>query len=103
MRINTLHDALDAALIECKLPPAMTWYQCTRHTFASQWVMAGRSMEKLAAILGHSSTEVTKRYAHLRPGAFTDEDRAAFPLELGQKTGRVEDIAKPTKRRKAAK
>lgn len=84
MRINTLHDALDDALTKCGLPPDLTWYQCTRHTFASQWVMAGGSLEKLAAMLGHSSTEVTKRYAHLRPDAFTDADRALVRVQLGQ-------------------
>jgi integrase len=40
------------------------WYQATRHTFASQWVLAGNSIEKLSAILGHSSIAMTQRYAH---------------------------------------
>ena len=48
----------------------MTLYQCTRHTFASQWVMNGGSMEELAKILGHSSTSTTQHYAHLAPDFF---------------------------------
>jgi hypothetical protein len=64
--------------------------------------MRGGSMEKLAAILGYSSTEVTKRYAHLRPAAFTDEDRARMPLEIGQRPGRVLDMKKSLNRRKSA-
>jgi hypothetical protein len=46
MRITTLHDALDEALAECGLPADLTWYQATRHTFASHWVMFGGSLEK---------------------------------------------------------
>jgi integrase len=102
MRITTLHNALDEALAECGLPADLTWYQATRHTFASHWVMGGGSLEKLAHILGHSSTEVTKRYAHLRPDAFTDEDRARVRLpksKNGQRMGSEEKTAKTAKSR----
>lgn len=44
----------------------MSWYQATRHTFASQWVLAGGPMAQLSDILGHSSVAITERYAHLR-------------------------------------
>jgi hypothetical protein len=37
----------------------LTWYLATRHSFASQWVAAGGSMEKLAEILGRSSAKET--------------------------------------------
>jgi integrase len=100
MRISTLHDALDAALKECKLPSELTWYQATRHTFASHWVMQGGSLEKLAHILGHSSTEVTKRYAHLRPDAFGDEDRARISLKIGQQMASTMDMSQRRKRKK---
>jgi integrase len=106
MRINTLHNALRVALDAVK--PAGNpekWYHCTRHTFASHWVMAGGSLEKLAHILGHSSTEVTKRYAHLRPDAFTDEDRAR--VRLPKSEGAEAENGQPTgsraKRKRAAK
>ena len=36
----------------CGLSP-LTWYQATRHTFASQWVLNGGSIEKLKEIMGH--------------------------------------------------
>jgi len=39
-------------------------------------------MERLALILGHSSTEVTRRYAHLRPEHLGAEDRARLPIVL---------------------
>jgi hypothetical protein len=35
-----------------KRRPRLNWYRCTRHTFASHWVMDGRPIEKLKEILG---------------------------------------------------
>jgi integrase len=58
VRPCTVHKALAKALEACELPK-MTLYQCTRHTFASQWVMNGGNLEVLAKILGHSSTSTT--------------------------------------------
>jgi integrase len=62
--------------------PGLRWYQATRHTFASQWVMSGGSIEKLKEILGHYSVVVTERYAHLRPDLFTARDLATIELDL---------------------
>jgi integrase len=62
--------------------PAITWYQATRHTFGSHWVLQGGSLEKLAMILGHSSSEVTKRYAHLRPELLDAQDTARAQVDL---------------------
>lgn len=63
-------------------PP--TWYEAGRHSFASQWVATGGSMEKLSTILGHSTVLVTQRYAHLKPELFPKEDRerANIPLVI---------------------
>jgi len=44
-----------------------------RHTFASHWVMGGGSLFKLQQILGHKSTQMTMRYAHLSPNAFSED------------------------------
>jgi integrase len=38
-----------------------------RHTFASQWVMAGGDLYLLKEILGHRSIVMTQRYSHLSP------------------------------------
>lgn len=47
-----------------------------RHTFASHWVMRGGDLFKLQKILGHKTVDMTMRYAHLTPDAFTgDFDR----------------------------
>jgi integrase len=61
---QTIKKELDAALEKLKLP-AMTFYEAGRHTFASQWVLAGLDIYRLSKIMGHSSVVVTQRYAHL--------------------------------------
>jgi integrase len=38
-----------------------------RHTFASQWMMAGGDLYVLRSILSHKSVAMTQRYAHLSP------------------------------------
>jgi integrase len=37
-----------------------------RHSYASELVSSGSSLELIGALLGHASFETTKRYAHLR-------------------------------------
>ena len=41
-----------------------------RHSFASNWMLAGEDLFKLSKVLGHSSITTTERYAHLAPEAF---------------------------------
>lgn len=68
----------------------MTWashergwgYEATRHSFASQYVLNGGSIEKLKEILGHYSVTVTERYAHLKPELFSDRDLAVLDIDL---------------------
>jgi len=108
---HTLLKYLAAALTSPPLKdlclPPLTWYQATRHPFASQWVLQDGSMQKLAAILGHSSTEVTRRYAHLRTDPFGERDLNLFgggdkpgsgpspkPVRLGTLRAHLELIAK---------
>lgn len=69
--------------------PGLGWYECTRHTFASQWVIHGGSIEKLKEILGHYSVVMTERYAHLRVDLFSAGDLGTIPLSLGQGTAAV--------------
>ncbi len=72
--------------------PGLGWYEATRHTFASQWVMAGGSIEKLKEILGHYSVVMTERYAHLKPELFTPRDLGTIPLALGTGLGTLEAL-----------
>jgi len=43
-----------------------TWH-CNRHTFASRLVMAGVGIRTVAQLIGHSTIQMTMRYAHLSP------------------------------------
>lgn len=54
-----------------------------RHTFASHWMMAGGDLFKLQKILGHKTTELTLRYAHLSPAAFMGDLGRFDGLGLG--------------------
>jgi len=73
---HTMNAYLRDVLKELKLAKdGLSWYEATRHTMASHFVMAGGSLETLQRILGHSTVLVTERYAHLRPGYFTIADR----------------------------
>jgi integrase len=43
-----------------------SWH-CNRHTFASRLAMAGVDLRTVAELMGHSSIQMTMRYAHLAP------------------------------------
>lgn len=92
MRPHTLGDALRAGLKACGLPERLTWYQSTRHTYASQYVIAGGSLDHLAVLLGHSTTEVTKRYAHLSPTALSTADVSRVSVDLLAPRGEVKAL-----------
>jgi len=62
--------------------PLMTWYEATRHTFASHFVRDGGSLDTLAIILGQSSTQVTRRYAHLQSDQLRPEDTARAQVDF---------------------
>lgn len=79
----------------------LTWYQATRHTFGSHWVMDGGSLEKLRVVLGHSTTEVTLRYAHLVPGLFSEDERRLVTVSLTE--GEVVELDRVRARKRAGK
>jgi len=47
-------------------------FHALRHSFASQLVSAGRSLKEVQELLGHTSIQVTMRYAHLAPERMRD-------------------------------
>ncbi|MGB8294254.1 MAG: site-specific integrase [Polyangia bacterium] len=85
---GTLRKCLRAALTACGLPK-LTWYQATRHSFASHWVKAGGSIEKLREVMGHSTVLVTERYAHLRGDLFTAADMGRMSVDLAGPVGKI--------------
>jgi integrase len=80
----------------------LTWYQATRHTFASHYMMAGGDLAKLQAELGHSDIQTTQRYAKMSPDYRTDRNRSLIRLPKLPK-GKVVDIGSnlvaPSRRR----
>jgi integrase len=78
---NALRKALPALGLE---RAGLGWYEATRHTFASQWAMAGRPLRELQKILGHSSIAITERYAHLAPGYWAPGVHAALAVDLSR-------------------
>jgi integrase len=83
IRPHTLRGALETALTDAGVTP-LTWYQATRHTFAGHWAMDGRPIDKLRNILGHSSVDVTERYAHLAPDLFSAADYEAVAVDFSE-------------------
>jgi len=72
-------------------------FHATRHSFASHYVMQGGSVYVLRDLLGHSTVELTARYAHLAPGwGRADLDRLDFEPH------RAEVVALDEQRRKRA-
>lgn len=104
---HTLGTAFAAALAPLGL--SLTFYQATRHTFASHWVMQGGTLEMLKEILGHASITTTERYAHLRPEMFnaaayarlsmldsqdeTENNSKSTPVEMRGLFGKVKEAA----------
>jgi integrase len=60
-------------------------WRVLRHTFASQLLMAGRSLKEVQELLGHTDVKTTLRYAHLAPTA--RRDAVASLDRLGHQLG----------------
>ncbi len=58
-----------------------------RHTFATRWLRAGRSVEKLAVLLGNTPAIIHKHYSHIIK--YTDELRAELEAFRGQQPARA--------------
>jgi len=61
--IGSVRKAHDAAIRRAKVMPRFRLYDL-RHTYASRAVMAGVDLPTLAALLGHTSVQMTMRYVH---------------------------------------
>ncbi len=62
--------AIDSAFKKAALPN--TGWHVLRHSFASQLVMRGVSLKAVQELLGHSTIQMTMRYAHLAPDVVRD-------------------------------
>jgi integrase len=79
---HTLGKMLRKALASLLGLAPVTWYQATRHTFASHWVLQGGAIEELRDIMGHSTVMVTERYAHIRPDLFASSSMRRLAVDL---------------------
>lgn len=93
---HNLHRALREALAKVGIT-GMRWYEATRHSYASQYVMNGGSLAMLAQRLGHSTTEVTERYAHLQIDRVTEHERGLVDVDLASQppSARLSAAASP--------
>lgn len=79
--------ALDLAKIDGRVR-----FHDLRHTYASWLIQDGVSFAELARVMGHSSWEVSRRYAHLAPEGY-DTVRAAVTSKLGARPGAEGSVA----------
>jgi site-specific recombinase XerD len=61
---------LDEALVKANIQD-FSWH-CLRHTFCSRLVMAGVPLKTCQELMGHKTSQMTARYAHLSPGHLQD-------------------------------
>lgn len=76
-----------------------TWH-CNRHTFASRLVMAGVDIRTVAQLMGHSTIQMSMRYAHLAPEhtqAAVDRLVSSAEVRTKSATGRMRKRQKSLK------
>ncbi len=69
---TSIRTAFERAVAQAKLNAPFTLH-CTRHHFASWYVMRGGALPALQQILGHASLAMTMRYSHLAPDHLRSE------------------------------
>jgi len=68
-----------------------SWH-CNRHTFASRLVMAGVDLRTVAELMGHSTIQMTMRYAHLAPQHNREAvDRLVPPASVSLRAKKVRE------------
>ena len=85
MSYASVHTIFSQYLEKAGLSHKKITLHCLRHTYASELLNAGMSLESLQQLLGHSSVEVTRRYARLTDKNLeNDYFRAMSVIERGE-------------------
>jgi integrase/recombinase XerD len=88
MCYSTARDIFFAGLKKAGLEHKGYHLHCLRHTFASELLNAGMRLEVLQQLLGHTSLEVTRRYARLTDRTREEEYfRAMTIIQRGEING----------------
>jgi integrase len=82
---DTLRNELRKALDRLGLPQ-ITWYQATKHSFATQWIKHHGAPKTLQLVVGHAHLSTTERYEHSTVEMLGPAERALLP-PLGQDIG----------------
>ncbi len=78
VRRTTMVDQLARACAVAGVP--FVGWHALRHSYASQLVMAGASLAAIRELLGHSTIDMTLRYAHLAPSAMRSTVELLKPI-----------------------
>jgi len=96
--ISRVHKGHDGAVARAKINPRFILYDL-RHTYASRAVMAGVDLPTLAALLGHTSIQMTMRYVHpaeehkKEAAGKLDIYKAAEAMKLAEKNQQASTIS----------
>ena len=91
MSYTNVHTFFSKYLEKAGLSHKKYTLHCLRHTYASELLSAGMSLESLQQLLGHSSVEVTRRYAKLTDKSIeNDYFRAMAIIERGEIHGQYQ-------------
>ena len=89
----TFHNAFSKLKIESGMP----WLRIhdLRHTYASLLINSGRTLYEVQNLLGHSTPQVTQRYAHMNTQTLLDASEVAS-IALRAASPRLLPAALPT-------
>ena len=91
MTYTSVHTIFSKYLEKARLSHKKYTLHCLRHTYASELLSAGMPLESLQQLLGHSSVEVTRRYARLTDKSLeNDYFRAMSIIERGEIHGQYQ-------------
>jgi hypothetical protein len=81
---NSLAEDVGSHLNQGRKDKSVRLYDATRHSFASNHLNNGTSLYKASKLMGHSSTKMTGKYAHVDAEGLRLDVRKALSLNRHQ-------------------